>query len=156
MTILHRLAYTTAAVLLLVTGWHGNARAAAGLEGQDWQLRQYRTDAGLRAVADTGNVPVLRFEDGRVGGNVGCNRLLGGYTRDGDRLRMQPNMASTMMGCPPPLMAQEQAVATALMQVAGYRVSDDELLLTDADGVTLLTFTALTGAPNPNVPALGR
>jgi heat shock protein HslJ len=120
---------------------------AAGLEGQDWQLTSYRTESGLADAAQAGTRAVLRFEGGRLSGSAGCNRLLGSYTSDGDALELAPNMASTMMACPPLLMAQEQAVIQALGQVTGYSITNDELILTDAAGETLLTFSELQATP---------
>jgi heat shock protein HslJ len=120
-----------------------NPLAAAGLEGTDWQIAQYRTDSGLADAAPA----VLRFEDGRLSGSAGCNRLLGGYSLDGDKLSVAPNMASTMMACPPPLMAQDQFVTKALGQVAGYALGADGLMLLDAAGKPLLTFTELEATP---------
>ncbi|NBC15312.1 MAG: META domain-containing protein [Gammaproteobacteria bacterium] len=152
MTPLHRLlrnpvAALLLAALLLAVGLPGTAWAAAGLEDRDWQLTQYRTDAGLTDAVEADRPAVLRFEDGRLGGSAGCNRLLGGYTVDGEELRIRPNLASTMMACPPPLMDQEQAVTAALPQVASFDVSDDGLVLTDADDATLLAFTELESTP---------
>jgi heat shock protein HslJ len=147
MTPLRRLPGITVAALLLAVCLPGTTWAAVGLEDRDWELSQYRTDSGLIDAAEAGRPAVLRFEDGRLGGSAGCNRLLGGYTLDGDELRINPNLASTMMSCPPPLMDQEQAVTAALTQVAGFDVTDDGLALTDADGEVLLAFAELEGTP---------
>ncbi len=135
------------ATALLLCACLQQTALAATLDNQDWQLAQVRTDAGLTDAVGGGARAVLRFEDGRLGGSAGCNRLLGGYTLDGDGLRIDPNMASTMMACPPPLMDQERAVTQALIDVAGYSLSEDGLALTDAQGATLLTFTALEATP---------
>ena len=147
MTPLHRLPHITVAALLLAVCLPATPWAAAGLNDQDWRLDQYRTEAGLTDAVAAGRPAVLRFEDGRLGGSAGCNRLLGGYTLDGEELRISPNLASTMMACPQPLMAQEQAVMAALTQVAGFDVTDDGLVLTDADGEVLLAFAELEGTP---------
>lgn len=147
MTPLHRLPRITVAALLLAVCLPGTTWAAGGLQDRDWQLAQYRTEAGLTDAAESDRPAVLRFEDGRIGGSAGCNRLLGGYTLEDDGLRISPNIASTMMACPPPFMDQEQAVTAALTQVAGFDVTDDRLMLTDADGDVLLAFTELEGTP---------
>jgi heat shock protein HslJ len=108
---------------------------------------QYRTDSGLMDATDAGRPAVLRFADGRLSGSAGCNRLLGSYTRDGASLKLAPNMASTMMACPPPLMAQEQAVTKALAATAAFKLGDEGLMLLDTAGRPLLTFRALVPEP---------
>ncbi|WP_295884090.1 META domain-containing protein [uncultured Thiohalocapsa sp.] len=147
MTPMHRPPQPVLVAGLLLVAAHATPVAASGLEDQDWQLARYRTEAGLTDAAEGGARAVLRFEDGRVGGSAGCNRLLGGYSLEDEVLTIAPNMASTMMACPPPLMEQEQAVIAALGQVAGYGLTDTGLALTDADGEALLTFVELAGTP---------
>jgi heat shock protein HslJ len=119
---------------------------AAELEGTDWQLSQVRGESGLVDI-EGGPRALLRFEDGRLGGSAGCNRLLGGYERDREALSIKPNMASTMMACPPPLMAQEQAVTGALGKVAGFTLDGETLRLLDAGGEPVLVLTELQGKP---------
>ncbi|WP_058556598.1 META domain-containing protein [Thiohalocapsa sp. ML1] len=119
---------------------------AAELEGTDWQLSQVRGESGLGEI-EGGARAMLRFQDGRLAGSAGCNRLLGGYDRDGQSLSIKPNMASTMMACPPPLMAQEQAVTGALGKVASFTLDGETLRLLDADGEPVLVLTQLQGKP---------
>ncbi len=138
------LALVAAGVLL--TACPAAARAT-GLEQTDWQLARYRAETGLTNLAQGGPRAMLRFEDGRVTGSAGCNRLMGSYTLDGDNLSIGPRLASTMMACPPLLLAQEQAVAKALTQVATYDLDDGALALQDAEGAPVLTFTELAALP---------
>lgn len=119
--------------------------AQRALEATDWQLADYRTDAGMQSATPAPNA-ALRFENGRLSGSVGCNRLVGGYEIDGDRLRFE-RTASTMMACPEPLMVQEQAAVVAFERAAGFAVSADNLTITAADGETLLRFNALEAVP---------
>jgi heat shock protein HslJ len=121
--------------------------AAGGLEGVDWVLLAYRAGDALVELDDPKGRARLRFGDGRLAGSAGCNRLMGAYTLAGDSLRFEPSMASTMMACPEPLMAQEQAVHAALSLVASHRLTADRLELLDADGVLLLRYTVLAPLP---------
>jgi heat shock protein HslJ len=132
---------------LLAAALVSTASSAAELEQTDWRLVQYRTDSGLVDATGAGVPAVLRFDGGRLSGSAGCNRLLGSYTREGASLKLAPNMASTMMACPPPLMAREQAVTEALTATAAYKLAEEGLMLLDAAGRPLLTFRAL--APEP-------
>jgi heat shock protein HslJ len=102
---------------------------------------------GLQDAIDAGRPPLLRFAAGRLSGSVGCNRLMGSYTSDGERLRFQPNLATTMMACPEPLMAQEKAVVDALAEAASLAIADGTLTIRDADGAALLVLSA--GADRP-------
>jgi heat shock protein HslJ len=71
---------------------------------------------------------VLQSQESRFAGSGGVNRLMGGYTLDGDSLTFS-NAASTMMAGPPDAMAQEQVIAQALPSVRGFAIAGDELTL---------------------------
>lgn len=132
---------------VLLAGMTGATVSAADLASAEWQLTQVRTEVGLTSVVEGAGPSVWRFGDGRVSGSAGCNRLLGGYRLDGDALSFEPNLAGTMMACPPPLMAQEQAVVEALGAVTSFKLNDAGLALTDARGDTVLTFAELEAMP---------
>ena len=121
----------------------------APFEGIAWSLAAYRSGDALVAVeASEGPSPAsFRFEDGRLGGSVGCNRLLASYTRSGDALTFEPNAVSTMMACPEPLMATEQAIAAAFAATAAFRMDGKLLEILDASGQPLLRFIALESTP---------
>lgn len=95
-------------------------------------------------VADGSREPslVLNGQDGRFAGSGGVNRLMGGYTLDGDLLSFS-NTASTMMAGPPAAMRQEQAIIAALQQVRGYRIGGDQLWLADGSGRPVLRAVAV-------------
>jgi putative lipoprotein len=71
---------------------------------------------------------VLQSQESRFAGSGGVNRLMGGYTLDGDSLTFS-NAASTMMAGPPDAMAQEQVIAQALPSVRGFAIAGDQLTL---------------------------
>ncbi|MGE5152477.1 MAG: META domain-containing protein, partial [Bdellovibrio bacteriovorus] len=116
---------------------------SGGIEGLDWALAAYRVGDTLVELDDPQGPARLRFEDGRVSGSAGCNRLMGAYVLEGEALRFEPPMAATMMACPEPLMAQEQAVHAALAEVASLRRDADRLELLDGEGALVLRFVAL-------------
>lgn len=98
------------------------------LEGTEWQL----TSLPDREAADLAAVPggvTVAFRAGAVQVFAGCNRLRGSYALDGDRLRLGP-MAGTMMACPEPQMAVENAVKTALAGSLRVARTGDRLTLT--------------------------
>lgn len=73
---------------------------------------------------------------------LGCNRLRGGYSLAGDDLGFAPS-ASTMMACPAPLDALEQAFSSVLADVAGFAIEGETLVLQDANGNPRAIFTAV-------------
>lgn len=116
-------------------------------EGLSWQLAAYRAGDAL-VEPKKGHGPALfKFERGRLAGSPGCNRLMGAYTLDGDRLVFKPQMAATMMACPEPLMAQDKAVSEAFAAVARVRLEGEMLELLDGAGAPVLRFLRLQSSP---------
>jgi heat shock protein HslJ len=82
----------------------------------------------------------LRFERGRVSGTDGCNRYSGPYSAKGSELELTPQLASTMMACPPAVDAQAKSFIAALTGAGKYRVANDRLELLSADGTVRATL----------------
>jgi heat shock protein HslJ len=122
---------------------------SAPFEGIAWSLAAYRSGDDLVAVesAEGPSPASFRFEEGRLGGSVGCNRLLAGFNRNGEALTFESNAVSTMMACPEPLAAQEQALAAAFAAAASYRMDGKLLEILDGSGQPLLRFIALEPSP---------
>lgn len=112
---------------------------SAAIENIEWQ----------RVTADgQASTATVRFEGGRVHGFSGCNRFVGGYVLDGDRIKVD-SLAGTMMACEPAVMAAESAFLAALG--GAQRVSVDAGRLTLAgtgDASQALVFEA---APPPRL-----
>jgi heat shock protein HslJ len=85
---------------------------------------------------------VLHAEDARLAGSTGCNRMMGEYERDGDRLGFG-RVATTMMACPGEVMALEREFLDALDDIARWRVEGDTLTLVDGEGETLARLEAV-------------
>jgi heat shock protein HslJ len=123
-----------------------NAPAAATTGGTDplsgttWSLVTYADAQGATQAALPDVDARLTFRSGRVAGTAGCNRLNGAYQVSGSSLTFGP-AASTMMACPEPQMQQEAGVTAALANVASFEISGDQLVMKDATGATVLTFT---------------
>jgi heat shock protein HslJ len=108
---------------------------APALENTAWVLSAL---PGQSLVA--GSPVTLRFEAGRVSGSDGCNRYGGPYSIDGSELKVTPQLASTMMACPPPVEAQAKAFIAALTGAGRYRIADGQLELLSADGTLRATL----------------
>lgn len=85
---------------------------------------------------------VLHAEDGRLAGSTGCNRMMGEYERDGDRLRFG-QVATTMMACPGEVMGLEREFLDALDAVASWQVEGETLTLVDGEGEARARFEAV-------------
>lgn len=86
---------------------------------------------------------VLRGQDRRVGGNAGCNRMIGQYTLAGDTLEFG-KIAATRMACLAGMDIEQKFLAT-LNRVKRWRLDGRHLELLDADGQRVARFEA--GAP---------
>lgn len=109
-------------------------------EGTVWRVDGIAI--GDDAVSSTiaGADAELVFENGRVSGTGGCNRITGGYTADGDALSFSA-IASTKMLCEAAVMDQEAAIVAALEATASFSIEGTTLSLSDADGAFLLSLT---------------
>jgi copper homeostasis protein (lipoprotein) len=114
--------------------------ATAPLEGTSWRL----VSLGGKAVFPPEGRPRpsldLDAEAARATGTDGCNRFMGGYSLDGDRLSFK-ELASTMMACVDG-MEEAQRFTAALGATARYRVMGVHLELFDAAGAVLARFEA--------------
>lgn len=114
------------------------------LVGTAWVLDSYSTggDAISSVIAGT-KVTVMFADDGKIGGNAGCNLYGGGYTLNGTNLSVS-SLFSTLMYCGEPegTMEQEARYLGLLESVTGYRIDADQLDLFDEEGRTLLTYRA--------------
>jgi uncharacterized lipoprotein YbaY/heat shock protein HslJ/uncharacterized lipoprotein NlpE involved in copper resistance len=124
--------------------WHGETCGARfstdPLENTYWKLTRLG-DAPV-TVASRQREPhfILNPETRRVGGSGGCNRLVGSYELNGDRLTFG-QMAGTMMACPEG-GDTEKAFLEALRQVQTWKIVGQHLQLFDAAGNLVGRFEA--------------
>jgi len=125
-----------------------------GLEGVEWQLVSYLGDDGMTDVLEDAPI-TIEFTEGRAAGSAGCNRYFTLYKSDGEMLTLDDKVGKTMMACPDPVMAQEQAYLTLLPQTATYKIENGQLTLFNEDGDAILIFQGpLTTAAQPEEPTL--
>lgn len=117
-----------------------SAVAGADLRGTDWKL----VALGDKPVVPTDTARsahvILQPDSKQVAGSGGCNRLFGVYELNGQKLRFS-GVGSTKMACKDG-MDTESAFLASLLKVAGWRISGQQLELTDAPGVVLARFEA--------------
>jgi heat shock protein HslJ len=135
-----RVAFAISSLVLLAGlaggcgGDGGGGGDAAQLENTPWQLV-----SGKDITLSAGIVPSAAFSEGTVFGSNGCNQYRAPYTLDGDSLEIG-DASGTLMACPPPADAIEQAYVAALAEVASWAIDGEELVLSDADGNELLRY----------------
>lgn len=104
------------------------------LHGAGWAVEAIDGKAIVeraRATLDFGS-------DGRVSGRAFCNNFTGQYKLTGEGLTVSPNIAATMMACPPALMTQEASFLEVLRSVRRFDLTaDGALVLRTDDGRTL-------------------
>ena len=112
--------------------------ATSGLAGTTWTLTRLG-DQPVTPAQGQKSAASLTFEadSPRFAGAGGCNRLIGTYVIDRDRLSL--NAAGTMMACHTG-METETAFAAALKHTVRYRIVGHTLQFEDASGSVVATF----------------
>jgi heat shock protein HslJ len=121
------------------TRGEGLALAPPAIDGTTWRLTRL-PGKDARALASSSRPLTVRFEAGRISGFSGCNRFMGGYTLDRDRVTIGP-LAASMMACGDEATALEKAVQDGLAGTHRFTVAADGLTLT-ADSGAALVFQA--------------
>ena len=110
------------------------------LVGTGWVLDSLVSPDGEIAIPPT-SAPLLNFsEDGRLSGSGGCNRIMSGYTIEGNTISIN-EFASSMMYCDG-LMDLEDRFTAGLEQVSRFEINGDRLVLSDVAFSNVLTFFA--------------
>jgi copper homeostasis protein (lipoprotein) len=102
-----------------------------------WKLTELN---GTRVVTVRSEAHLLFHAEGKLGGSDGCNRILGSYELEGDRIRFG-KLGSTLMACPDAVRDRE--FADALAKASTIRLVDTRLELRSQDGEVLARFEAV-------------
>ncbi|MDX2162126.1 MAG: META domain-containing protein [bacterium] len=131
----------------------------------EWQLIAVGAVEDTAAVSPVGAVTLAFSADGQVSGSGACNQYTGTYTANAETtadvgtLTLSP-LASTRRACTNEVRAALETMYFAAMEtVSGYRIDDEFLLITYADGVLLFapldslvgTRWALTSIPGAGI-----
>lgn len=120
----------------------GGSAGDEPLENTYWKLVTVGERQAV-AVTETREAHlVLHAEEARLAGSTGCNRMMGGYELDGDRLSFG-QLATTMMACPGDVMEFEREFLDALGDVASWQVEGESLTLVDGEGEARARFEAV-------------
>jgi heat shock protein HslJ len=114
------------------------SNAGADISG-DWKLVSYGDAANpTPALPDVDTF--IKFEDGQMSGNVGCNGFGGNYELEGDKITFSGIM-STMMFCEE-TSTQEQGVLGMFSDSLALQIQLDSetLTVTSADGTSVVNL----------------
>jgi heat shock protein HslJ len=114
------------------------AKSTAQLLNTYWKLTRLgeqviSTPEGAREIQF-----VLHSDNQRVSGFSGCNRMMGSYVLEGDKIKFD-QMGGTMMACVPDMELERKFLAL-FPQVARWQITGETLRLLDAGGKTLAIF----------------
>ena len=118
------------------------ASSGTNLAGTNWKLASYGPKVAQTAAASDIETNLAIGTDGKLGGNMGCNNMGGEFTISGQTINFT-GVYSTEMACSEPQMLQEGAAFKVLQGSATFKVDGDVLTVTSADGLDVLTFTAI-------------
>jgi copper homeostasis protein (lipoprotein) len=123
--------------------WPGESCGARGvthdLEGSRWVLVRIGDKPVMAMEGRPEPYIVLQGATKQVVGHAGCNRLSGGYTIEGDALRMA-EITTTRMACPE--LETENAFLNALETVVRWKLMDNQLVLLDKSGTAVVQLEA--------------
>jgi heat shock protein HslJ len=105
----------------------------------DWKLVSYGDIANPTPALPAVDTSIT-FENGQMGGNVGCNGFGGDYDLRGDQITFKGIM-STMMFCEEN-SAQEQGVLAVFSDNVALqmKIDGDALTITSADGASVVNL----------------
>jgi len=105
----------------------------------EWKLVSYGDSSSpTPALPDVDTT--IKFEDGQMSGNVGCNGFGGTYELGGDQITFSGIM-STLMYCEESMM-QEQGVLGVFSDSVALQIqlNGDTLIITSADGSSVVNL----------------
>lgn len=85
--------------------------------------------------------PHIKFqEDGKVFGNLGCNRFFGSFTKENNSINFQ-GVASTKMMCPN--IKTEDAFSKVLQNTKTYEIKEENMIFFDENKKEIAKFKAI-------------
>ena len=118
-----------------------SAGADAPLRTTYWKLTHLGDTPTRIAARQREAHLIFAAHEQRVSGSGGCNRVMGAFELDGDKLGLS-RIVATRMACPDG-MEQEQLFLKSLGDVEHYRINGNQLELLDRSGEVIARFKAV-------------
>lgn len=117
------------------------AAAAPNIRDTRWNLVALGDKQLAPAVTQRATPHIILAPDSKqVSGSGGCNRMFGVYELNGDKLRFS-GVGSTKMACKGGMDTETQFLG-ALLRVKAWKLSGQQLELSDSTGAVLARFDA--------------
>jgi heat shock protein HslJ len=127
------------AVGVFTSGCSSDSAAEPDLTDRTFTTTEYTLDGETTAAADGSTVSVTFTEDG-ISVNAGCNSMFGDANLADGKITLETEtMASTMMACSEPLMAQDQILTELFSSAPTWTLSGTELTITGGRMSMILT-----------------
>jgi heat shock protein HslJ len=110
------------------------------LNGTKWMLVAYGAADRPEAVLPETEI-TAEFHDGQLTGSAGCNQYSSSYEQNGSELTTGA-VASTRIGCEPPINEQEMRVLQGLETAVSFEISNDTLTIQHENGVLVFVAAA--------------
>jgi heat shock protein HslJ len=108
--------------------------------GTNWTLESFHTGDSVSSVIAGTTLTAVFSDDELVSGSAGCNSYFAQYNSTGTSLSIS-GIGSTKMYCGVPgVMQQESTYLSLLGQVMSFTIEGNQLSVSDAKGITLLSF----------------
>jgi heat shock protein HslJ len=118
--------------------------ASARINNLTWYLVTFHESGTAEPVINGTTLTAFLGENGLISGSAGCNGYSAAYSGGPDSLTVGSPI-STEMYCESPqgIMTQETRYLSVIPSSASYTVQENSLELADANGTTILTYTAI-------------
>jgi heat shock protein HslJ len=118
------------------------------LSATTWKLAYYSDGQGGWIAAINGtNVTATFGLDGTLNGNAGCNQYSSQYSVNGNSISITvPGVSTTT--CSESVMQQEHTYLSRLPLASTWKITDGSLMLSDASGNSLISYTATKFTPS--------
>lgn len=105
---------------------------AASLSGSSWMMQTAKGE-GCEVP------PVIEFSENRIAGDLGCNRVMGFYEIENDKIKFD-QVATTMKLCAPEYMELEKQMSKIFTDSRTFKKTDSELSFFNDKGELVMTL----------------
>lgn len=102
---------------------------------EEWKINSYHLKGNTIVLKQTAESPfVVRFNNNKINGTLGCNHFFGGYLIEGNYLKLG-NVGMTRKMCAPEVMIHEDTMVQNFLNV-----STKIVVIEEAKGVSKIFF----------------
>lgn len=140
------IALAGAGLLLVLTACGNESGAGASLTGNSFLSTAVTEDGKPKQLEPKTRVRLDFTDDGRLVADAGCNSIQSKVSTSGGKLTLDREMASTAIGCPAPLQAQDAWLGKVLAGKPSWTLDGSKLQITTG-GTTISLVDRDTAEP---------